>query len=694
MGTFRYKLFISYSHRDKDWSAWLQRSLERYRVPKRLVGSAGEFGAIPRRLTPVFRDREDLSSASDLSASVKKSLESSESLVVICSPAAAQSRWVNEEIRYFRSLGREDRIFAVVVDGDPQSDDPEQLCFPSMLTTNPDGSRREPMAADARKFADGKLLAKLKIIAGILGIPLDTLRRRDMQRRHRLWMASASSAVAIAVVMSILTGMAVTARIAAENRRQHAEELVEYMVGDLKTKLDEVGRLDILEGMGGRVSEYLETLDPGELTDESLIQQAQVWRQLGEVGMEQGDYAGALPAFSASRDVLAELFRRSPENTKFLYELGNAEYWVGYLFLETGEFDKAEERLTAYLDYAEQLVSMEPSNAKWLMEESYAHNNLAALNVMRRSGDSESTLEHIRAAVRLNKEVIEMDPVNPTYQSELATTLAWLADTQLMECNLGDALVARRESVAVARKQAEESPRDVRLKGIYAAALTGVANVALQVGLSELALQNFQQAQDIFGQMSRIEPSNVDYRFGYLMHGYYIAEVMAESGRFDESLARMESLREPLSQVLTAESHENLRRYVHWVSYLLSLSDMKWQNGDVDEAASLLDEAMEHLRGLIDKNIDFAAFAKPLLTARFQCWQQRGGDLLALPGFSEVEIRYDSQDRSCANQANLVRQAIVSQDLENAQRMTADLLARGYYEPAFVRTCRKYDLCQ
>ena len=177
MHHFRYKAFISYSHRDRQWGAWLQRALERYRVPRRLVGSEGPFGTVPGRLAPVFRDREDLSSASDLSISVREALESSESLVVICSPTAAASEWVNEEISYFQGLGRHDRVFALIVDGDPQAEDPQQRCFPRALTVNPDGTPREPLAADARKWADGKLRAKLKIIAGILGMRLDDLRR-------------------------------------------------------------------------------------------------------------------------------------------------------------------------------------------------------------------------------------------------------------------------------------------------------------------------------------------------------------------------------------------------------------------------------------------------------------------------------------------------------------------------------------
>ena len=64
---FKYRAFISYSHRDERWAAWLHKSLERYRVPRRLVGRATPMGAVPARIAPVFRDREELPTATDLS---------------------------------------------------------------------------------------------------------------------------------------------------------------------------------------------------------------------------------------------------------------------------------------------------------------------------------------------------------------------------------------------------------------------------------------------------------------------------------------------------------------------------------------------------------------------------------------------------------------------------------------------------
>ena len=114
---FRYRAFISYSHQDQAWAQWLHKALETYRVPRRLVGQTTAAGVIPARLTPVLRDRDELPSAIDLNRKVEEALGQSANLIVICSPRAAASRWVNEEVLAFKRLGRANRIFCLIVDG-------------------------------------------------------------------------------------------------------------------------------------------------------------------------------------------------------------------------------------------------------------------------------------------------------------------------------------------------------------------------------------------------------------------------------------------------------------------------------------------------------------------------------------------------------------------------------------------------
>src|ERR1700730_4358299 len=99
--SLRYSAYISYSHDDERWAKWLQSALERYRVPRRLIGTQTGFGILSKRLAPVFRDRSDLSAATDLGETVNNTLKVCANLVVMCSPSACASRWVNEEISAF-----------------------------------------------------------------------------------------------------------------------------------------------------------------------------------------------------------------------------------------------------------------------------------------------------------------------------------------------------------------------------------------------------------------------------------------------------------------------------------------------------------------------------------------------------------------------------------------------------------------
>jgi WD40 repeat protein len=192
---FRYWAFISYSHADEVAASRLHRALESYRLPGHLVARETEIGVIPRRLFPIFRDLEELPGSSDLGEILRESLQASRTLIVICSPKAAQSKWVNEEITEFQSLGRSDRVFCVIANGDPGATDAESRIFPDALIG-------EPLAVDFREGASSVRDVKLRLIAGMVGLGLDELKRRDRQRRIRI--ATFASFAAAAVLAGII----------------------------------------------------------------------------------------------------------------------------------------------------------------------------------------------------------------------------------------------------------------------------------------------------------------------------------------------------------------------------------------------------------------------------------------------------------------------------------------------------------
>ena len=338
----KYRAFLSYSHRDARWAAWLHKSLESYRPPKILVGTISARGLVPKRLTPIFRDREELASATDLGTVINAALQQSACQIVVCSPQAAKSRWVNEEIIAFKRLGGEDRIFCLIVGGEPNATDlagrGEEECFPPALRfrVGADGllsdTRTEPIAADARPGKDGKQAAKLKVIAGVLGVGYDALRRREAQRRNRRLFALACGALAGMVVTSGLAGYALIQRAAAQRQTARAEAEAETAKQTTKFMVDLFKISDPSEARGNTVTAR-EMLDKGaarldrELAGQPAIR-ATLMDTVGTVYMGLGLYKEARPLLDRAIDQRRNLPGTSPDVlADSLSHLGELAYW-------------------------------------------------------------------------------------------------------------------------------------------------------------------------------------------------------------------------------------------------------------------------------------------------------------------------------------------------------------------------------
>lgn len=317
----KYYAFISYRHADnkqqgRQWATWLHQALETYEVPADLAGNQNARGdVIPPRIYPIFRDEEELPAHADLGHSIVKALEDSQLLIVLCSPRAVASTYVADEIAYFKKLGHSERIIAALIDGEPnaswdqgkqqagfsQSDE----CFPTPLQFEYDSEgnqtdkHAEPIAADFRINNNGKpeqgwtspgayrqhlkssthldnaglnnaeidkkvsayqqqqQLMLLKIIAGILGVPLGELTKRDKQ--HQLNIAKYKEKI----LRRWLTGVVTLATIAV------LTGLFAY------TKQLEAERSKVLANENRLIAESNEKLAV-ERTDQALLRESQV----------------------------------------------------------------------------------------------------------------------------------------------------------------------------------------------------------------------------------------------------------------------------------------------------------------------------------------------------------------------------------------------------------------------------------
>ena len=342
---YAYRAFISYSHRDKAVATRLHRTVESYRIPPKLVGTTTPVGLVPKRLAPVFRDRDELPASADLGGELSAALQKSMFLIVICSPASAKSHWVDQEILQFKRMHGDTRVLALIVGGTPYGSDmpgrEDQECFPRSLRFKLGADNElsdtpaEPIAADIRTDGDGRRLANLKLIAGLTGLKLADLVQRETQRRMRRLAMITTGAMCGMVVTGGLAFYANARRIEANEQRVIAQrEAVaaraasDYLVGtfELSNPATENPRTVTALTILGRSAARART----ELADQPAIQA----RLIGTLGRAYNNLGLTNEAREAIESSLPIIESAGPDGVDALVNLATT-------YLKQGSLDKA-----------------------------------------------------------------------------------------------------------------------------------------------------------------------------------------------------------------------------------------------------------------------------------------------------------------------------------------------------------------
>ena len=500
MAERHYKAFMSYSHRDRRTANWLHRALETYRLPPHMIAEGKA-----ERLRPIFKDRDELPASDSLGEAIENAIRASDALIVLCSPAAAASPWIAREVDLYKRIHGDRGVMPVVVDGNPPDNFPAPLLI-HYEDGAPTDRAAEPIAADMRAEADGRKLAKLKLVAGLAGVDLDHLVQRDAARRQRKLAAVAGASALGMIGTTALSAYAIDQRNEAREQRAEADGLIEYMLTDLREQLEPVGRLELLDGIGQRAMDYYARQKLADLSASELGRRARATMLVAEVQNLRGNNAEALPAFRQAARTTEELLARKPDDPERLFNHGQSQFWVGYIAWQHGKLEEAKAAMESYAEISQQLAAIDRSNLEWQLEEAYSFSNLGTM--IQGEGQLTEALEYFRRNVAAMDAISRSQGRPATTELEKASGLSWTSSTLQMMGRIEEAATARREELATIDAVLAQDPSNNEARKGRIFSLAGLGDLLALQGQKGEGRKRLYEAIEEFDRLIAADPGN------------------------------------------------------------------------------------------------------------------------------------------------------------------------------------------
>lgn len=655
---YAYTAFLSYSHSDTAWAKRVHRALERFRIDERLAERADQIGPDPRSLRPVFRDREEFSAGKSLTDQTREALEASAFLILLCSPSAARSEYVNQEVLYFKKLGRSDRIIPVILEGSPGGGD--ATCFPPAMRYQVTRSgkiskkKEDIIAADVRPSGDGWPLTLAKIVARMIGVGTDEVfARAERERKHiarvRTMVASLIGVLALGAAIFAYTSHSQRQTLAEIEALVSKYSIASPAQGATTTSTEQLtDAITAIVSGAARDSRYAKALK--HLKDGDVGQAESLLREVAEETARRADNEsrraaeayrrlGAIAGLGdpkRAREAYAKALQFDPNDT-------DALYWHGWLSLLAGNLSVAEKELRRLLE-----VSKKQDDSQGIYR---AHLRLG--EVIRERGDLDSALIHQTAAYKIANNRADAAPDDAERQRELSVSCEKLGDIFYAKGEIEEALVYFRKGLNITRQLAQKDKESLRWQRDLSVLLERIGDVLVTQGEIDLALDAFRESASIRSTLAEVAPENESWRRDHSVALERIGDALYFKNKPKEALASYtQSL--AISEELAARDKENAGRQYDVSVSAMKVGDMLRALGRSDEALSYYKDSQEICERLVEREPGGATWNRGLSVALIKV-----ADVLASK--KRLEDSFKSYSRALA-----IRKGLVKSDPSNA----------------------------
>ena len=322
--------------------------------------------------------------------------------------------------------------------------------------------------------------------------------------------------------------IAVAARAEADRRRAQADDLINFMLGDLRRKLEPVGKLDIMDDVAERALAYSGTSRPELLSGSELVQNANALHQLAQVRIAQGKLDEGFNSANRALLLASEAAKRQGAGADEQMSLAMSHFWVGNIRRLRGEYPEALQQMQLYRNLMVKLAVAHPQNDEYQVERAYGHSAVAS--ILEAQGDLAGALREHAPALAVNRARLAADPSSTPKQLELAYTLNKTGNVMQSLGRLDEAEQHFEEEHAIYARLVAADPRQRKWQDRLANSHSYLASVFELTGNTVEAAKHRRAEMTIYGQLHAHDAMNADWTRNYALAMMRVADLLRWNG--------------------------------------------------------------------------------------------------------------------------------------------------------------------
>ncbi len=423
----------------------------------------------------------------------------------------------------------------------------ERAMAPELADRYPDAGE---LANELRRFLTGQLVSAHRYTA--------VQRVGRFVRKHRAAVTIATIAVLTFAVTGTLAvrqimqqrDAAQYARLIADTRRVAAETLIDRMLSDVKERLIQIGRLDLLANLGGQIRDYYATLEtiPGGMPPGDVDRMATAVELIGRAERDSGDTDRALKTWTDVRaQVVAIIGDDTTKDTRGTRAMiARLDYQIATIYQGRG---KTAAAITAYQKADTEFDALLVEDAKdrqLLLDSAENHDRLGDL--LRNDGKLDPAFEEYSQAKtqreRASRPVAGApdadDPFAKPALLALSASHLKIGSVHQARGDSTNALAEYRVALGLRETLLETQPDNVEVQERVLDVQDTLAELQRQTGDDRSAIETYQRSLPVLDGMIRRDPTNMAWKRQRANLVADLGFALLDSGDFQGGLAQLE----------------------------------------------------------------------------------------------------------------------------------------------------------